>query len=233
MARGTIVVPAPAYNLGIRPQLRDMFELMGKAFSGDMVWVCTPSVYSAVATAAAWTKDFYVELQTAAGEVHTWFNDVIASGVAISDDSSGTATIPSTTLTIVNGAATITVSGNTATWAAGERVTLTVAAATIMGYTVAAKTGILTFSIQSLSPSASPSASPSKSASASPSASPSLSPSKSPSASPSVSPSASPSLSTSASPSVSPSKSPSASPSVSPSASPSASPSLSPSVSPS
>src|SRR5512139_351115 len=170
MARGTVSVPAPAYNLGIRPQLRDIFELMGKAFSGDMVWVCTPALYSKVATAATWTMDFYVELQTAAGEVHTWFNKVIASGVSIADTSgAGTATIPSTTLTIVDGAATITVTGDTAAWVAGQTVTLTVTAATLMGYTVAATTGVLTFSTQSLSPSPSPSASPSLSPSVSPS----------------------------------------------------------------
>lgn len=199
MARGTTIVPAPAYNLGIRPQLRDVFELMAKALSGDMVWVCTPAAYSKVATAVTWTTDFYVELQTAAGEVHTWFNKAIASGVSIGDASTaGTATIPSTTLTIVDGAATITVTGDTNAWLAGETVTLTVAAAVIMGTTVAEKTGVLTFSVQSLSPSPSPSASPSKSPSLSPSASPSVSPSKSPSASPSLSPSVSPSASPSA-----------------------------------
>jgi hypothetical protein len=208
MARGTTAVPAPALNLGLRPQLRDMFELMGKAMSGDLLWVVTPATARKSDTTSAWTYDFYVELQTAAGETHTWFSDAIATGVSIGDTGGGTATITSTTLTIVDGVAKITVSGDAATWAAGETFTLTVAQATILGYTVTQATGVVTFSSEDY-PSYSPSVSPSVSKSISPSVSPSLSPSISPSVSPSLSPSVSPSKSPSKSPSVSPSESPS------------------------
>jgi hypothetical protein len=208
MARGAAKVTGPSLNLGLRPQLRDMLSLMAKAMAGDLLWVVTgyhnESTDRKQSTAAAWTYDFYVELQTADGEVHTWFNKAIANGVSIADAGGGTASIPSTTLTIVDGCAKITVSGTAAAWAEGETFTLTVAAATILGVACAEKTGVVTFT-DTVNPSYSPSLSPSASPSKSPSKSPSVSPSASPSKSPSVSPSASPSVSPSASPSVSPS----------------------------
>lgn len=126
--------------------LRDAMVLRDKALSGDLVWVLTPSTAAPVPTAAAWTRDVLVELKTAAGEVHTWFSDAIATGVSIADDSTaGTASITSTTLTIVNGKAVITVSGDEAAWLDTETDTLTVAEATVLGYTVAAKTSVETF----------------------------------------------------------------------------------------
>ena len=82
-------------RLGIQPAVRDEFALRDKAMAGDMVWVLDPATVSTAPTAAAWTRDVVVELQTAAGEVHNWFDDAIASGVSIADTSSaGTATIP-------------------------------------------------------------------------------------------------------------------------------------------
>ena len=86
------------------------------------------------------------KLQTASGEVHTWFNDAIATGNSIADDSTaGTATIASTTLTIVDGKATVVVTGDVAAWLDTETDTYTVAEATILGYTIAAKTSVETF----------------------------------------------------------------------------------------
>jgi hypothetical protein len=131
---------------GMSPQERKYEELVAKAMSGDMVWTITPATKSTAATAAAWTRNVLVELKTAAGDLHTWFNKAIATGVSIADTSSaGTASITSTTLTIINGQAVITVSGNAASWLAADTDTLTIAAATIMGCTVAAKTSVETF----------------------------------------------------------------------------------------
>ena len=170
MARGTQIAPAPSIDLGLKPAIRDQLGLLAKAMSDDMVFVVTPDGTSLVATALAWTQTFYIELQTAAGEVHTWFNKAIASGVSIGDTSSaGTASIPSTTLTLVNGMAAVVVSGDAASWLLGEKVTLTVTAATILGFSVATKTGVITVVTHSLSPSKSPSVSPSLSPSVSPS----------------------------------------------------------------
>ena len=132
-------------RLGIQPEVRGQMSLRDKALSGDIVWVLTPATVTPVPTTSAWTRTVVVELQTAAGEVHTWFNDAIASGNSIADTGGGTASIVSTTLTIVDGKASVVVSGTEATWANGETDTYTVAEATILGTTVAAKTSVETF----------------------------------------------------------------------------------------
>lgn len=146
MAAGKVIAPGALRNLALKPAARDYLSLIEKAMAGDLIWVLTPATLSTPATALAWTRSVLVELQTAAGEVHTWFNKAITSGVSIGDTSgAGTASIVSTTLTIVNGKAVIVVSGDAASWAAAETDTLTVAQATILGYTVAQKTSVETF----------------------------------------------------------------------------------------
>jgi hypothetical protein len=147
MARGTV----PALNLDDNPQvkaaIKDQIKLFNKAMAGDMVIVVSPADATPEPTAAAWSQNFYVELQTAGGEVHTWFNTAVASGHAIATTSvAGVATcLPATTTTYVNGVATIAVSGDTAAWLNAETVTLTVAAQTVLTYTVAQATGVATF----------------------------------------------------------------------------------------
>lgn len=130
---------------GLPPALRDEQNLRDKAMAGDLVFVCTPATVDRKAASTAWSRTVVVELKTAAGEVHTWFNKAIATGVSIADTSTaGTATIPSTTLTFVNGRASVVVSSVAAAWVAEETNTLTVAQATILGYTVASKTSVET-----------------------------------------------------------------------------------------
>jgi hypothetical protein len=131
---------------GIQPATREELYLRDKAASGDLVWVLTPATVTPAPLSTAWTRNVVVELQTAAGEVHSWFNKAITTGVSIADTSTaGTATIPSTTLTIEDGKATVVVSGDAQDWLDTETDTLTVAQATILGYTVAAKTSVETF----------------------------------------------------------------------------------------
>jgi hypothetical protein len=126
--------------------LKKEMELRDKAAAGDIVWVMTPSTAAPVPTAAAWTRDVVITLETAAGKIHSWFDKSITSGVSIADDSTaGTATIAATTLVIKNGKATVTVSGDEAAWLDTETDTLTVAELTVMGYTVTAKTSVETF----------------------------------------------------------------------------------------
>ena len=133
-------------KLGFSPELRAETRIKDKAMAGDMVFVVTPATVTTSATSAAWTRTVRVELKTAAGELHEWFDKAIATGVSIADTSTaGTATIASTTLTFVNGQATVVVSGDAAAWLATETDTLTIAAATVMGYTVASKTSVETF----------------------------------------------------------------------------------------
>jgi len=147
MARGTVVALNLDDNPTIRRAVKDQIKLFEKAMAGDIVAVVTPANDEPVPTSAAWSQNFYVELQTALGEVHTWFNDVVASGHSIGDTSvAGTATcLPATTTTYVNGVATIVVSGDAVAWLNAETVTLTVAALTVLTYTVAQVTGVITF----------------------------------------------------------------------------------------
>lgn len=131
---------------GIQPEVKDEFALRDKAMAGDLVFVVTPATVAPVPRATAWTRTVTVMLKTAAGEVHEWFNKAITTGVSIGDTSAlGTATIPSTTLTFTNGVATVVVSGSAHAWTNTETDTLTVAQATILGYTVASKTSVETF----------------------------------------------------------------------------------------
>lgn len=131
---------------GIKPQQRDYDAIVAKAMSGDLVFSVTPATAAPAPTSSAWTQAIEVELQTAAGENHEWFNGTITTAIAASDTSTaGTATMTSTTLTFVNGRATATLEGDVAAWLDTETATATVAEQTILGYTVAAKTCALTF----------------------------------------------------------------------------------------
>jgi hypothetical protein len=88
-----------------------------------------------------------VQAQNAAGEIHTWLNVAIASGVSVGDTSTaGTASIVSTTLTIVNGKAEVVVSGDAQDWLNAETDTLTVTEYTgFSGGTMAVKTSVETW----------------------------------------------------------------------------------------
>ena len=133
------------YGPGTAPELRRVMKIKDKALSGDIVWRVDPVTVAPVPTAAAWTRTVQVYLETAAGDLHEWFSDAITSGNSIADTGGGTASIVSTVLTIVRGRATVVVSGTEATWANAETDTYTVAEATILGYTIAAKTSVETF----------------------------------------------------------------------------------------
>jgi hypothetical protein len=135
-------------KLGIQPALRNELSVRDKAFSGDIVWVVTPSTVVVVPTEVDWTRTVVVELQTAAGEVHTWFSDEIASGNSIANTGDGTASIVSEILTIVNGRAEVVVSGIEG-WDNTNTDTYTVAVATILNTTVSAVTSVETFTTAS------------------------------------------------------------------------------------
>ena len=125
---------------------RDALYLIYKALAGDIVLAISPATVAPKPTAAAWTRTVTITLKTAAGETHEWFNKAIATGVSIADSSTaGTATIPSTTLTFVDGVATVVVSGDAQAWLNSETDTLTVANATILGATITGGTSVETF----------------------------------------------------------------------------------------
>lgn len=120
--------------------------LVEKAMSGDIVFSILPATVAPVPTSAAWTRTVMIEVLTAAGEVHTWLNQAYTTTLSIADGSTaGTASIVSTTLTLVNGQADIVVSGDAADWLNTETDTLTVGNITVMGYTVTGGTSVETF----------------------------------------------------------------------------------------
>jgi hypothetical protein len=122
------------------------YVLMRGALSGDLVFVVSPATLTTAAASFA-NRTVTVTLQNAAGETHIWYNRAVATGVAIAhvnNSGSGTYTIASTTLTFVNGVATVLITEG-GTPAATDTDTLTVAAETICGFTVASKTSAETF----------------------------------------------------------------------------------------
>jgi hypothetical protein len=131
-------------KLGIQPAVRDELYLRDKALSGDMVFVISPETVAPVPTSAAWTRNVIIELQTAAGEVHTWFSADIATTIA-DTSTAGTASITDTTPAMVNGRCVVVVSGDAADWLNTETDTLTLANSTILGYTVTGGTSVETF----------------------------------------------------------------------------------------
>lgn len=133
-------------KIGFQPELRRELDLRDAAMSGDIVMTIDPATATPAPTAAAWTRNVLVQLESADGRVHSWLNDTYATTSSIANTSSaGTASIASTTLTIVNGKAVITVSGDAAAWLATETDTLTIANITVLGVTVTGGTSVETF----------------------------------------------------------------------------------------
>jgi len=128
---------------GIQPELRDYLDLQAKALGGDIVMVITPTTTGSSATTTAFTRTVELSIETAAGEVHTWLNDTYATTLAIASDTVGTgaAAIASTTLTLVDGKASVVISA-TGVWAADDTNTLTVSNITAGGVTVTAGTSV-------------------------------------------------------------------------------------------
>jgi len=102
----------------------DFMSVMGKAMSGDMVFVIDPpEIFGTPPTSDAWSRTAEIRLETAAGEVHEWYNETRAAGVDIADDSvAGDATLTDgTEITFVNGVGVVEVNGDAADWLGGTR----------------------------------------------------------------------------------------------------------------
>jgi len=142
-------------------EVADHFELKANtdedrlrklALSGDMVFKCTPAttgssaaaVVAAVgSTAAKFVRTVTVTLETAAGEIHTWYSGSKDAAAAVVTAGDGTAALAAsaTAITFVNGSATATID-YTLTWAENDTCTLTVTGGTTLGYTTADKTSV-------------------------------------------------------------------------------------------
>ena len=129
---------------GLSPN--QQIDQMARAMSGNLAITISPETVAPVPTAAAWTRDVVISVVDSAGDVQEWINGAYTSILSIADTSTaGTASIASTTLTLVNGKATVTVSGDAEAWLNTETDTLTVANVSIMGYTVTGGTSVETF----------------------------------------------------------------------------------------
>lgn len=130
-------------------------DLLVKAMGGDMVFKCTPATKAPSATTAAEDDIAYtvtVTLESAAGEVHSWYNGPVL--LAITDDGTGTATIDPAAgeRNMTDGSLDVVVTLPEAAWTAGQTATLTVSApatagAGICGWAVASKTFVATFGV--------------------------------------------------------------------------------------
>lgn len=86
----------------------------------DLSFSISPTTVAATAGSTAWTRTVTVTLVDSDGDTQTWYNRAVTTGVSIADTSSaGTASITSTTLTFVNGVATVVVSGDAQAWLGG------------------------------------------------------------------------------------------------------------------
>jgi len=114
------------------------FRMMKEAMAGDMVLSILPATVSSLPTSALSTRNVVVALKNAAGEVHTHYSGDFAAKLSIADTSSaGTASIVSTTLSLVEGKATVVVSKDAAAWLGGtaqiETITCTAGESTGAG----------------------------------------------------------------------------------------------------
>lgn len=116
------------------------------ALVGGITLDISPATANQAATASGWTQDTVISLQDSDNNVLEFFDGVsFATTLSIADTSTaGTASIDSTTLTLTKGKATITVTGDAASWIATEDATLTVANITIAGFTVTGGTFVVT-----------------------------------------------------------------------------------------
>ncbi len=133
--------------------INENFKILTKAMSGDMVFKLSQTTAAPTAAACAAADQVYqikVRLETAAGELHSWYNGKVLIAIA-DDDSAGVATISPAAgeVAMTNGELTVTVTLPKAVWTASKKATLTVsdlatAGTGILGFVVADKTFVAT-----------------------------------------------------------------------------------------
>ena len=113
-----------------RQDLNDNFALIIKALQGDVVIKLSQATAAPTAAACAAAAQVYpigIRLETAAGELHNWYNGKIKLAIT-DDDSTGTATIDPEAgeISMVGGVASVEVTMDKAAWTATKKATLTV-----------------------------------------------------------------------------------------------------------
>ena len=113
-----------------RQDVNENFALLIKALQGDVVIKLSQATAAPTAAACAAAAQVYnigIRLETAAGELHNWYNGKIKLAIS-DDDSTGEATINpgAGEISMVGGVASVTVTMSKASWTATKAATLTV-----------------------------------------------------------------------------------------------------------
>ena len=113
-----------------RQDVNENFALLIKALQGDVVIKLSQATAAPTAAACAAAAQVYpigIRLETAAGELHNWYNGKIKLAIS-DDDSTGEATIDPEAgeISMVGGVASVTVTMSKASWTATKAATLTV-----------------------------------------------------------------------------------------------------------
>jgi len=113
-----------------RQDINENFALLIKALQGDVVIKLSRTTAAPTAAACAANAQVYpigIRLETAAGELHNWYNGKIKLAIS-DDDSTGEATIDPEAgeISMVGGVASVTVTMSKASWTATKAATLTV-----------------------------------------------------------------------------------------------------------
>lgn len=126
---------------GIKPELREYLKDIEGALNGDIVMDISPETVGSGTDVE--TRVVTVTIQNAAGDTLEWVNTAVATTVSKADvtDGDGTSAIDSTTLTLVNGVGTVTVTYS-GTWAADDTETVTIGNITLGGVTVTGGTSV-------------------------------------------------------------------------------------------
>ena len=124
--------------------------LMAKAMAGDMVFVCDPATVDTKVSNLG-TRTVSIQLQTADGDLHTWFTKTISNGLTLAESTNGNGTTSFASGSAVTAADAVFTNGRCSatvydigTWAEDDTGTLIMAETIILGYTIAAATSIET-----------------------------------------------------------------------------------------
>jgi hypothetical protein len=134
-----------AEEAAVNATLETRRGLIEDAMNGDMAIEITPADMDIGVATSGFTINTWVSLLNSSNSPHLWCNQSFATTASIATDSAaGGVTIPSTTLTFVNGVAPIVITADAADWLAEETITLTIADISILGFTVTGGTFVAT-----------------------------------------------------------------------------------------
>jgi hypothetical protein len=117
-------------------------DLLEKAMVGDMEFAIFPDAEETPVSEATGKKLYTILLAADDGDTHSWYNAALDAEVT-TDSTDGTVSIVDVAPVFEDGVCKIEVEYE-GDWLVGEKATLTVKAATILGYTIIAATSVNT-----------------------------------------------------------------------------------------